>query len=300
MMKHPHLICIGVQRASTTKLFSCLQAHPQVVLPIDKEVHYFNAVSPVYKGITPARPNLALRLALKVALSATDRLAKSVGGRRLYRKRLLRGRSVPEYYESLFCFERPEQKISCDITPAYALLSEAGIREMQATAPGAKILFILRDPVERMWSEISYYEKKRYGATYLEQHAADLDPQAFMTPHHHRRAAYADILDLFGRHFSDIKVMVYEDLNRRPRESMADLCRFMGIDDGSAVLDAMPLEERVNQVDDKAPIPRHLEEAWLAFHADNYRAALARFGKGIASWRYADRFMEEGARQPGP
>src|SRR5690606_6480162 len=109
----------------------------------------------------------------------------------------------------------------------------------------------LRDPVERMWSEISYFEKKRHGATYLQHYAEDLDPQAFMTPHHHRRAEYVDIVDLFGKYFSDIKVMVYENLNARPRDSMADLCRFMEIDDGAAVLDAMPLEERVNQVDDK-------------------------------------------------
>ena len=39
----PDFICIGAQRAATTWLHNCLQEHPEVYLPKEKELHFFNA-----------------------------------------------------------------------------------------------------------------------------------------------------------------------------------------------------------------------------------------------------------------
>lgn len=39
----PDFICIGAQRAATTWLHNCLQEHPEISLPEEKELHFFNA-----------------------------------------------------------------------------------------------------------------------------------------------------------------------------------------------------------------------------------------------------------------
>ena len=38
----PNFIGIGVQRAATTWLYNCLSEHPQVFMPPEKEIHYFD------------------------------------------------------------------------------------------------------------------------------------------------------------------------------------------------------------------------------------------------------------------
>jgi hypothetical protein len=42
--------------------------------------------------------------------------------------------------------------LACDITPAYAMLDEATIRRVRTHAPEARLVMLLRDPVERAWS----------------------------------------------------------------------------------------------------------------------------------------------------
>ena len=41
-MTLPNFLCIGVQRGATTWLHKCLQSHPEVFLPNEKELHFFN------------------------------------------------------------------------------------------------------------------------------------------------------------------------------------------------------------------------------------------------------------------
>lgn len=42
--------------------------------------------------------------------------------------------------------------LACDITPAYATLDENTIARVRAVAPDARLVMLLRDPIERAWS----------------------------------------------------------------------------------------------------------------------------------------------------
>lgn len=43
-----------------------------------------------------------------------------------------------------------------EMTPSYSLLPAAAFAEMDRTLPGARFIFIMRDPVERLWSQARY------------------------------------------------------------------------------------------------------------------------------------------------
>jgi len=45
-----------------------------------------------------------------------------------------------------------------EISPSYALLPSPAFAEINALFPGAKFIFIMRDPVDRMWSQMRYSE----------------------------------------------------------------------------------------------------------------------------------------------
>ena len=43
-----------------------------------------------------------------------------------------------------------------EITPSYALLPAQAYAEMDRVLPGAKFIFVMRDPVDRLWSQVRY------------------------------------------------------------------------------------------------------------------------------------------------
>ncbi|MBI2310885.1 MAG: sulfotransferase [Betaproteobacteria bacterium] len=56
-----------------------------------------------------------------------------------------------EWYESQFA-GGPQGRKNGEITPAYAILPLEAIREVHAFNPALRLIFILRNPVERAWS----------------------------------------------------------------------------------------------------------------------------------------------------
>lgn len=289
MQDRKHVVCIGAQRTSTTRLHACFHQHPEIFVPEEKELHYFNAVLPPYRDdLKVKKPFITTRLLIKYILKLTDFYSKSKYGARSMRKLFLRGRPVPEYYWSHFS---DKDLISCDITPAYSLLSEEGVALIKETAPGSKIIFIVRDPVERMWSELSYhYEKTHKGD--LSEKSDDLDfIKTKLTRHHLKRGDYANTYKIFSKYFSDILILVFEEINQDMNKSMRDICEFIGVDAGDKVLGNMPLEQKLN-ASKKISIPEDIEKILLDFQAENYSNNITLFGNTVSKWKYYDNFIE--------
>lgn len=57
-----------------------------------------------------------------------------------------------EWYHSLFAGPGLEGKICGDVTPAYAILPIEKIRECHAVFPDLKLIYLLRNPIDRAWS----------------------------------------------------------------------------------------------------------------------------------------------------
>jgi hypothetical protein len=135
-MPLPDFIGIGAQKAGTTWLYSALSAHPQIWTTPKKEIHYFDR-SPDWRD-----PKI-------------EKFKKARGGRsRLetwhwYRKysRLPRN---DRWYASLF---RPgRNQIAGEITPDYYVMDKAKVSRVHDTLPDTKLLFFMRNPIERAWS----------------------------------------------------------------------------------------------------------------------------------------------------
>jgi len=55
-----------------------------------------------------------------------------------------------EWYRSLFAGD--DGRLAGEITPAYAILPPATIAEVQAAFPAVRLLYLIRNPLERAWS----------------------------------------------------------------------------------------------------------------------------------------------------
>lgn len=176
----PDFVGIGAAKSGTTWWFSLLMAHPEIHVEHKKELDYFNL--PFLRRLEAGACTLA---------------------------------DAEAYRE---WFPRPEGTITGEWTPNYAfapLLPPV----LQAAAPGAKLLVLLRDPVERYRSDLSRpmpsrdLERLRYRSLANSMYANVLQPW---------EAIYAP---------EDLLVLQYEACVRSPGEFLAETFRFLGVDD---------------------------------------------------------------------
>ena len=146
MLRAPDFLVIGAQRAGTTWLHRVLQQHPNLWLPPVKELHYFDKLD-----------------TKRTILDANER--RRVGFRGLitidpwfFRYWLIRRSDA--WYEALFHQAQRKGLLTGEITPAYATVDEDVLRRIKRTNNEIKLVFIMRDPVERAWSAVNNAVKK--------------------------------------------------------------------------------------------------------------------------------------------
>lgn len=79
-----------------------------------------------------------------------------------------------------------------EITPSYALLPAAAFAEIDSALPGARFIFILRDPVDRLWSHVRYIKTRgRKKRRIDEPELNDAFRRALTRPNYVARSSYS-------------------------------------------------------------------------------------------------------------
>lgn len=110
------------------------------------------------------------------------------------------------------------------------------IRNIRAHAPEARLICILRNPVERAYSAYMYYlSLTREPVTDFEQ-AWDLEPERREANYHHiwhyrQMGLYAQQVGPFMEAFGpeQLKVLIYDDFRRDPLGVIRECCTFIGV-----------------------------------------------------------------------
>ncbi|MEM6825548.1 MAG: sulfotransferase [Pseudomonadota bacterium] len=153
-MAQPRILFgVGATKAGTGWLHDWLSSHPDCHFRGVKELHYFNTF---HDGSVPRRI-MSLedeRAAVAARGGASERImalgdlidAFRVGGDGAYLR-----------YLSL---QRVGEAVVGDVTPAYSLLPVARLQAMAALGD-TRFLYVLRDPVARLWSHVRMIAKRR-------------------------------------------------------------------------------------------------------------------------------------------
>lgn len=159
---------IGAQKAGTTWLAKYLRLHPDVYVPEVKEVHYFDVLwSPDCAGFVDRwRRNLDRRLAEQRVRDAMSAVPDLRDARALkVAQDLVHIYATPDashgVYRDFMLQGRVAEACVADITPSYCTLGPKHLQEIHQIFAPAKFLFILRDPVARMWSQIKMHSANR-------------------------------------------------------------------------------------------------------------------------------------------
>ena len=218
-MGPPHFLCIGAHKSGTTWLYENLKRHPAVWLPPIKELHYFDGM--------PGLPRVAQRLneALQEVV-ATGRVADPAK-LDLMRKYVLVQPKDFAWYRSLF--EPAGERLTGDMTPAYATLSGQVVSRVREFLPDCRIIFIMRNPIERAWSHFrSNAEKAK-----LDVGRATLDTirRHIDSPSSQIRTAYTRTIETWEQGFPRDRILYlfYDDLLADGDAFLGAICRFLDL-----------------------------------------------------------------------
>ena len=258
----PFFVGVGAQKAGTTWLHDQLARHPEVALPPRKEVHYFDSVYPVRVGksfgarwIRDVRGAIEARRA-QVALEMLDVLSVIHRGDQAYRDYLLR-------------WSDRRTVVAGEITPSYSILTEEGFRAMRELLDSPKIIFLMRDPVDRHWSMLRMADPAKAAARFA-QRPRDTGATA--------RGDYRATVQLLDKVFGDdVLYLFYENLAEAA--TLRSVARHLGV----AEEWSWDLEQRSNV---GAEIDRpELTAPLKRYFAPQYAFVRERFGDRVpASW----------------
>lgn len=286
----PQFLGIGAQKAGTTWLHAMLSAHEDVWLPHLKELHYFDRKFPIHDS-SQARQSrkmkgvVAWHVSKKVSRLSLAKVKERLRPRRLsdltWEFRYVFGDWSDEWYSSLF--DNTGGRVSGEITPAYACLGEAAIAHVYKLMPEAKLILLLRDPIDRAWSHAKM-DLTRAGS----KDAADIDDAAFIThfnsPASRRRGDYMGCIDRWLAQFSEEQLFLgfYDEILSSPEDLLKRIYSFLGVSASDANVPSA-VHARVN-TGRAASIPPHLHRHLAALYVDELRALAGRFGTYPQAW----------------
>jgi Sulfotransferase family len=208
----PDFMCIGAHKSGTTWLYRQLDAHPDFWMPPVKELHYFDQLSRVDRSAPPrCREERDLRFLESLnSLSAKADIDLENYGR---------------------LFEPKGSLLSGDISPNYSTLSSKLIRQIVGYFPNLKVIFLARDPVERVWSHLSMEVRSRKIEPF---DATDIDVvnQYLLRRGMLLRSYPSSVVAQWKRyvHPDRFRVYFFDDLQRNPTELQRSILHFLGAD----------------------------------------------------------------------
>lgn len=227
---YPQFLVIGAQKAGTTWLDRNLRTHPQIWLPPEKEIHFFDLPRPFPFASLQYVPIRSVRFwarhRLRRDLAKVERGEQS---RQWYRRYYYAIRSW-RWYRSLFT--PANGQIGGEVTPRYAVIARRKIASIRRRMPNLKIIYLLRDPIDRMWSDLAMLHDQRFGGKGT-QTVNDSSNFAFLTKRSSlRHSRYAENIGRWEVFFPQEQIFIgfIEDMAKDPEGLLKDIFEFLGVD----------------------------------------------------------------------
>lgn len=201
----PNFLIIGSAKGGTTSLHYYLNQHPQIFMSAVKEPRFFALEGEV---LNFRNPDAAINHNSVTTLEAYQALFKDVTNE------IAIGEASPLYLYSAKAVERIKHYI-----------------------PQAKLIAVLRNPVDRAFSCYTHlrrenYEKLSFAEGLKAEEQRIQDNWAHLW-HYKKAGFYYEQLKRYYDAFdpAQIKVYLFEDLNVDSTAITQDICRFLGVDD---------------------------------------------------------------------
>lgn len=274
------LVGVGAAKCGTSWLYRYLKSLPEVTVSPLKEVHFFDQKFTTH-DTEPTNP-MAIRRVDDYFEFDVD-LAMTLKKHPHFQASIDRLKMIYDDNEYFGHFARictQRTQTLGDITPAYAVLGRNGFEYMQhffaSQDASLKIIFIMRDPVDRLWSQVRHMQQKNPSLD-----TARNWPDMIQEPTVIERADYQQTIEALDEIFpaQDVLHLFYEDLFSEA--SMRKLCLFAG-----AEFRQGESEERQNETSIKIDLPDAARDQFQKMLQPQYEFCRRRFGDAIPNvWK---------------
>jgi len=237
------LLCVGAQKSGTTWLHAQLKDHPQIGFSNVKEIHYFNTIHKGSLLLTRRKVNRLEKLIKNNRMALERYFANLSAGKPVNKglQQLLAPVDDPWYIDQ---FAKNKHKYCADFTPEYALLPDSGFENIKTVSKNRKIIFIMRDPVDRAKSAMRYFYETQ-GKT-INDISHDQIQKLATSDLIIKMSSYDLTIKKLDGHFAqdDVLYLFYEDVMQDKQSAINQVTDFLDI---TAIQNSEEqLEKRVN------------------------------------------------------
>lgn len=216
-------LCIGAQKAGTGWFWQRFYAHPELFLTPVKEIHYFDYI----RGLSDHLDNRRRRARLYKFLG--NLWNPSSWSLLPWYRDYMASPIDDDWYANLFR-HRAGRRFAGEVTPSYAIIGEDGFRHMRRLSPDMRVLYVMRNPVERAWSQAIHHARAINVdlGKQLPEHALAVMESA---PNFMAQGDYTAAITALRRVFNEGQLCFsfYEEVHADRMAAIERWCRFIGI-----------------------------------------------------------------------
>ena len=203
-MTTPNFIIAGVARCGTTSLYHYLKQHPQIGFPKIKEPKYFSSLGIVFPHNGPGDHTVDAKII----------------------------KDKKQYFE-LFA-DLNNFKAIGEASSDYFYYHKDTIPAIKQELGDVKIILCFRNPIERAYSAYSNLLRDSRESTTFEE-AINLEEERLEKNYdwmwaYKKGGLYAEGLKLFQESFTNVKVILLEDLESDPKSILEEVFEFLEVD----------------------------------------------------------------------
>jgi hypothetical protein len=201
----PNFIIAGASKSGTSSIYHYLKQHPDIFLSeIQKEGRYFSQMPGKFNGPGDQHIDASITRDLNA-------------------------------YQSLFESYNGEKAVG-DISPEYLYFYENSIPLIKKTlGEEAKIILILRSPIERAFSGYTHFKRDKRETLSFEEALQKEDERKqnnwIWAWQYKNSGLYFKQVKAYLESFKNVHVFLFEDLKNDADKTLADMCRFIGVSD---------------------------------------------------------------------
>lgn len=273
VMKKNFLLGLGCQKGGSTWLYKYLHAHPKVNMGFTKEYHFFDAV-------VGGRKETLIKAAIEKNSDFIN-VHRNVSENCDFNLELVNFYQNPqayfEYFDALFKHDTNVHVVG-DLTPEYALLSEGDFHQIKQMFAdfgfNLKILFVMRDPVERIWSAVRMHRQiypQQFSPTDTRSDE-ELVASRYKRNDIAARTRYETTIKTIENVFEPSQIH-YEFFERlHTTETMMSICEFLGIP-------YLPpeLNEKINKQDKTGELSEEVRNTIKEYYSGTYKFIFDKF-----------------------
>ena len=219
----PNFFIAGAPKCGTTSFYHHLDQHPKIYMSPIKEPSYFASELRIENFSEELQPQLRRESETLREYLRGPMTSKRFGG------------PVAEWEDYLLLFRNVRDEKAIGEASVSYLWSQTAARNIAARIPDAKIILVLRNPVDRAFSQ--YLQAVSSGlmrCSFRDQCAVAMKSRSskfgVLNPFL-EFGAYSEqvkrFLDVFPR--KNVLTHIYEEMRGNPAESMAETFRFLGV-----------------------------------------------------------------------